>query len=468
MQNIKILLVEDEDDQRELVAGILRSAGFKISACDSVERAKVVLDEDGFDLVVSDWRLPGENGLALLKHVRTLTCPPAFIMVTAYGSISNAVTAVRAGADDYLTKPYQRDALLLAIEKAIKSRQLAVENQRLTEELGARNRLVDLIGSSASMQRLFRRVQKVAGTDVTVLLNGESGTGKELTARALHALSKRAAEPFVAVNCAAIPEGLLESEFFGAERGAFTGADRSRMGRFEAANGGTLFLDEVGELPLTIQPKLLRALQEGVITRVGGTRDIELRVRIIAATNRDLKSEVAEGRFREDLYYRLHVVPVTLPPLRERREDIPRLVKHFVSLNCQRHGLSFDGFPSQILKQLVEYSWPGNVRELANVVERLMLLADDGKVHASDLPGEFQSNHAPAHAFKLPPGGMSWENHEADCLRQALTLAAGNRARAARLLDLNYKAFLYRLEKHGLSHPEPDPAAGQSSSNGEM
>lgn len=468
MKNIKILLVEDEDDQRTLVAGILSNAGFVTHSACSVEKAFEVMDEEVYDLVLSDWRLPGENGLALLKRVQTLACPPAFIMVTAYGSISNAVAAVRAGADDYLTKPYQRDALLLAIEKALKSRNLAVENQRLTEELGARNRLVDLIGSSESMQRLFRRVQKVAGTDVTVLLNGESGTGKELTARALHALSKRAPAPFIAVNCAAIPEGLLESEFFGAERGAFTGADRSRIGRFEAAQGGTLFLDEVGELPLAIQPKLLRALQEGVITRVGGTRDIELEVRIIAATNRDLKAEVAAGRFREDLYYRLHVVPVTLPPLRERREDIPRLVRHFVIVNCRRHELQFEGFSSAILKQFVEYSWPGNVRELANVVERLMLLAEDGKVHTSDLPSEFGSSPNQNHHFKLPPGGLNWERHEADCLRQALALAAGNRARAARLLDLNYKAFLYRLEKHGLANLEPVPGQQAISPNGEM
>jgi transcriptional regulator with GAF, ATPase, and Fis domain len=283
-----------------------------------------------------------------------------------------------------------------------------------------------------------------------VLLTGESGTGKELAARALHALSRRAARPFVAVNCAALPEGLMEAEFFGAEKGSFTGADRERPGKFELASGGTLFLDEIGELPLALQPKLLRALAEGRITRVGGRREIEADARILAATHRDLSQEVSAGRFREDLYYRLAVVPIALPPLRERREDLPLLVEHLVERAQRRHGVSVEPFSAGLRRRLMDYTWPGNVRELANAVERLILLAEDGRARTEDLPAEFHESGRGSSGFKLPADGLSWEEHERDCLRQALEMAAGNRARAARFLDLPYKAFLYRLEKFGL------------------
>lgn len=451
MTPIHILLVEDEEDQRGLVAGILRHLGHGVEEAASAERALEKLSVSSYDMVVSDWKLPGKDGLQILHKVRAEHPATAFIMVTAYGSISKAVEAVRLGADDYLAKPYQREALLLAITRAHQSRRLMDENRRLLEELNERDRLVDLIGSSACMQRLFRRVEKVAGTDVTVLLTGESGTGKELAARALHTLSPRNGRPFVAVNCAAIPEGLLEAEFFGAERGAYTGADRSRPGKFEAADRGTLFLDEVGELPATIQPKLLRAIQDGVVCRIGGNRETRVDIRLVAATNRDLQADVVAGRFREDLFYRLNVVPVALPPLRERREDIPRLAKYFQDRTCKRHKLHFAGLPPRVLKRLIDFSWPGNVRELANVVERLILLSEDGHILEEDLPREVSAPARADSAFRLPAGGMSWEKHELDCLRQALELAAGNRARAARLLDLSYKAFLYRMEKHGIA-----------------
>jgi len=455
MRDVRVLVVEDDADQLHLVSSILRSQKYLVAEAESLAAARAELERSPVDLVLSDWKLPDGDGMELLADVRErgiceASSRIAFIMVTAYGTIARAVDAVRSGADDYLAKPFERQALLLALEKALRARRLEDENRRLTAALGERDRLVDLVGSAPSMQRLFRQVEKLATTDATVLLTGESGTGKELAARALHALSRRAEREFVAVNCAAIPEGLMESEFFGVEKGAYTGADRTRCGNFEAADGGTLFLDEVGELPLAIQPKLLRVLQEGRVARLGGTREIRTDVRIIAATNRDLGAEVASGRFREDLFYRLNVVPVRMPPLRERREDVPRLVEHFVARAARRHGIRVRPFPSQVLKRLLDYGWPGNVRELENAVERLVLLAEDGRVAVEDLPEEMTRGPQANAGFRLPAGGLSWEEHERSCLRQALEAAAGNRAQAARLLDLPYKAFLYRLEKYGL------------------
>ena len=451
MSEARILVVEDDDDQRRLVASLLRTRRYLVAEASSLAAARERLETSTVDLVLSDWKLPDGDGTELLREVRA-GCPgTAFITVTAYGTIARAVEAIHLGADDYLSKPFERQALLLAIEKVLRARRLEVENRRLTEELGERDRLVDLVGSAPSMQRLFRRVEKLAATDATILLTGESGTGKELAARALHALSRRAEQPFVAVNCAAIPEGLIESEFFGVEKGAYTGADRSRAGKFEAAAAGSLFLDEVGELPIAIQPKLLRVLQEERFARVGGNREQESDARILAATNRDLAAEVESGRFREDLYYRLNVVPLAMPPLRERREDVPTLVEHFAARAARRHGVRIGSFPRGVMKRLLDHPWPGNVRELGNVVERLVLLAEDGRVSADDLPEDMTRRPAGADGFRLPAAGISWHEHERSCLSQALELAGGNRARAARLLDLPYKAFLYRLEKHGLA-----------------
>ena len=450
MSEVRVLVVEDDADQRHLVASILRSRKYLVAEAETLALARRELASSPVDLVLSDWKLPDGDGTQLLEEVRAEHPGTAFITVTAYGTIARAVEAIHLGADDYLAKPFERQALLLAIEKVLRARRLEDENRRLAEELGDRDRLVDLVGGAPSMQRLFRQVEKLADTAATILLTGESGTGKELAARALHALSRRSEGPFVPVNCAAIPEGLLESEFFGVEKGAYTGADRSRQGNFEAAGGGSLFLDEVGELPITIQPKLLRVLQEGRFTHVGGTRELASDARIIAATNRDLVSEVKAGRFREDLYYRLNVVPLHMPPLRDRREDIPRLVEHFAARSSRRHGVRVRSFPGQVMRRLLDYPWPGNVRELGNAVERLVLLAEDGRVSAGDLPEDMNRPTQPDNGFQLPPSGMSWEAHERSCLAQALEHTSGNRARAARLLDLPYKAFLYRLEKHDL------------------
>ena len=453
MSEARLLLVEDEADQRRLLAGLLAAEGYALAEAGSLAAARAELARAPVDLVLCDFRLPDGEGSELLAHVRERAPETAFVMVTAYGTIARAVEAIRAGADDYLPKPFERQALLLALERTLRARRLERENRRLAAEVGERDRLVDLVGRSAAMRRLYDRVERLAPTRATILLAGESGTGKELAARALHQLSPRRERPFVAVNCAAIPETLIESEFFGVERGAYTGADRTRAGRFESADSGTLFLDEVGELPLALQPKLLRVLQEGRFARVGGAAELAVDVRVVAATNRDLAAEVAAGRFREDLYYRLNVVPLELPPLRERREDLPLLVEHFAARAARRHGVAAVAFPPAVMRRLIEHSWPGNVRELGNVVERLVLLAEGGAARVEDLPEEMTggaARPAPEGALRLPPQGLSWEALERDLLRQALDLAAGNRARAARLLDLPYKALLYRLEKHRL------------------
>jgi DNA-binding NtrC family response regulator len=443
-----VLLVEDDPAQRGLVADILASAGFTVRLAAGQREAVDALEDPALHLVLSDFKLADGDGLALLRDVRARRPELSFVLVTAYGSIEHAVRAIREGADDYLAKPFERQALLLALDKALRTRALREENRKLSDAIAERERLVDLIGTAPAMQKLYRQIERVAPTDATVLLHGESGTGKELAARALHKLSRRADKPFVAVNCAAIPEGLIEAEFFGAERGAYTGSNASRAGYFEQAQGGTLFLDEIGELPSTLQPKLLRALQEACITRVGGRGEIALDVRVLAATNRDLRRETAEGRFREDLYYRLAVVTLTLPPLRERREDIPGLVTHFLQRKAQQHGMPATPFPKPVLRALMDRPWPGNVRELAHTVERLLLLGEDGEADAADLPGD--AVQIESGAFRLPLQGLDWEALERDLLRQALEAAQGNRSRAARLLNLPYKAFLYRIEKHGL------------------
>ncbi len=449
----RILIVEDEADQRELVARILEGRGCTVRQSGSAEEAAELLEGEDFDLVLSDWKLPGEHGIWLLGKVRERQPGAAFVLATAYGSISHAVEAVRQGADDYLEKPFRRQVLLLAVERALRSRSLREQNRRLTEALGERDRLVDLIGRAPVMQKLYRRIEKVAGTAATVLITGESGTGKELAARALHALSPRRESPFVVLDCAAIPEGLMEAELFGAEKGAYTGAEQRRTGKFEAADGGTLFLDEVGELPLNLQPKLLRALQEGRFSRVGSSSEIEVDVRIVAATNRDLTEAVGQGGFRSDLYYRLNVVPVRMPALRERREDVAELIEHFRREAARRHGVASPRFGKAVLERLVDHSWPGNVRPLRNVVERLVLLADESGVGLEDLPEELATTEGAVAAggLRLPEGGIRWDDHERSLLEQALEQSGGNRARAARLLGLPYKAFLYRLRKHGVS-----------------
>jgi two-component system NtrC family response regulator len=449
---VSILLVEDEAPQRQLISEILGRDGFEVREAGTVDEALSLVEEEVPDLILCDWRMPGRDGGDLLDEVCERALGSAFIIMTAYGSIAHAVDAVRRGADDYLGKPFEREALLLAVRRVLRTRRLERENRQLREAIREGDGYGELIGRSPAMARLYRTIEKVAATDATVLVVGESGTGKELVARSLHRASRRAGSTFVAVNCAAIPESLIESELFGHEKGAFTGAHRRREGRFEEADGGTLFLDEIASMPLPLQATLLRVLQERRFTRVGGTGEVSSDVRVIAASNRDLPSLVSDGGFREDLFYRLNVVPIELPPLRERMEDVPLLASTFLEQASARHGIEVGSLPPPVLRQLTEYGWPGNVRELANVVERLVLLSEDGLPSVDDLPAEIRSTGGHEGCpFNLPAEGVVWECVEAGLLGQALDRCRGNRAAAARLLGLGYKAFLYRLEKHGMA-----------------
>ena len=440
----RLLVVEDDAQQRQLLCELLRAEDYQVQSADSVETAILALKQQPLDLVLCDWKLGQGSGLQVLQYLRQHYPQLGFVVATAYGSVSHAVEAIQAGADDYLTKPFKRQELLLAISKGLSAWRLRQQNQQLTEQLSEQQQLVELIGHAPCMQQLFQRINRISTSHATVLISGESGTGKELAARALHQLSGRKG-PFIAINCGAIPEQLAEAELFGAEKGAYTGAHQSKAGKFEAANGGTLFLDEVAELPAALQAKLLRLLQEGKVTRLGSHQEISVDVRLIAASHQDLALAVQEGRFREDLFYRLNVVPLHMPALRERREDIPRLIQHFLQKSQQRYQLPAAELSKTALRQLMDYPWPGNVRELANRIERFVLLADE-----RELLADLNTAATVSSGFVLPAEGLNWQQHERDCLLQALSRSNGNRAQAAKLLQLPYKAFLYRLEKYQL------------------
>jgi DNA-binding NtrC family response regulator len=449
---VNVLVVEDEGDQREIICDLLEAEGYLVSQSSCVEEAILHLKSKTTDVVFSDWNLGSLSGLDLLNYVKKQKPDLGFVVATAYGSINHAVTAIKAGADDYLSKPFQRQELLLTIEKALNAKSLRQRNQHLSQQLGEQQNLVDLIGHAPCMLKVYDRIKRVSNTDATVLITGESGTGKELAARALQQLSSRKNTPFIAVNCGAIPESIAESELFGAEKGAYTGANTTKIGKFEAANKGTIFLDEIGELSLSVQAKILRLLQESTVTRLGAHNEIKLDVRIIAATHRDLPQRIQEGEFREDLFYRLNVVPIQMPPLRQRQEDIPRLINHFIEINCRRYNSTTVEMEKTVLKRLIDYHWPGNVRELSNRIERFILLGDtDELISGLETNQSKTAIGASEKSFNLPDEGLNWEEFEKYCLSQSLSKNDGNRTKAAKFLQLPYKAFLYRLEKYSLN-----------------
>jgi DNA-binding NtrC family response regulator len=454
----RVLIVDDERRQRDILQMILEAEGYETLSAGSGRQAREVARREPMDVVLTDLKMPDLNGIELLTELLKAQPGLCVILMTAHGSIDTAVEAMRRGAFDYLTKPLEKDELLIVLRRAVERSHLVRENRMLHEQLRDRFRLENIVGAHGSMEDVFRVVHKVAASSSTVLVYGESGTGKELVARALHYASERRQQPFYAVNVAALPESILEAELFGHEKGAFTGADARKVGLFEQASGSTLFLDEVGDLKRDLQVKLLRTLQEREIMRVGGTERVRVDVRIVAATNQDLERAVREGRFREDLYYRLNVIPIVLPALRERRTDIPLLVEHFIRKYQGDRPRRID---EQALKSLMAYDWPGNVRELESVIERALLLGEGDTIVAADLPAPVRAGVSTPRGvtdIEIPESGIDLEALEQSLILKALRKAEGNVTRAARLLGLTRRTLQYRLEKLGTA-PDGAPAA---------
>jgi two-component system NtrC family response regulator len=450
----KILIIDDDTSLRRVLEYNLQEAGYQVIAAASGEEGLRLFSEESPALVITDMKMPGMDGLQVLKAVKEQSPETLVMIITAFGTVDIAVEAMKLGAYDYITKPFNRDELRLTVGKALQFTGLAAENKRLRSQLSDRSDFRTIVGASRLMERVFDIVRKVADSEAAVLITGESGTGKELVARSIHAHSGRRDAPFVAINCAAIPRDLLESELFGHVKGAFTGAVKDKTGRFQLAEGGTLFLDEVGELPLKLQPKLLRALQEKVVEPVGGTKAHKLDVRLVAATNLDMEKALAEGTFREDLYYRLSVIPIHLPPLRERPDDIPLLLRYF----CAKHGNPQVGLDRRALDTLVKYGWPGNVRELENTVERLLIMRNSDTIELEDLPDKIRSGiGAPSGisaVINLPPEGYSLEQLEREVVVAALERNNWNQTAAARFLSIPRHTLIYRMEKYGINSPE--------------
>jgi DNA-binding NtrC family response regulator len=447
----RLLVVEDERAIQIALSGLLRREGYEVELAGSGDEALAKLREGAFDLVLTDLALGrGPSGMDVLEAARRLRAETVVVMITAHGSEKIAVEAMKKGAEDYVPKPFDNDEIRLVVRRALERTRLERENRLLREQAQRRFGLEKLIGSGPAMQRVFETIQKVAETDLTVLVRGESGTGKELVAQALHARSPRKARPFVAVNCAAISRELVESELFGHEKGAFTGADARRQGRFEAADGGTVFLDEIGDMPAETQAKILRVLQERALTRVGGTKPIRVDVRVVAATHRDLEREVAAGRFREDLYYRLRVVEIELPPLRERREDVPALAQRFLAEVTERLGRPSRRFSEGALAALVRHAWPGNVRELRNAVEQAVVLAPGAAIEDSDLNLGGEPAGASASAASLPfaeAKRRAVEGFEREFLLRALRAHAGNVSRAAESIGMVRQSLQQKIRE---------------------
>jgi two-component system NtrC family response regulator len=447
-----ILLADDDENLRRVVEYQLAEEGYRVTAVASGAEALDRLRERRFDLLVTDILMPGTDGLELMGRVRMTAPDMLAIVITAHGDVATAVRAMQLGAIDFLEKPFTRDRLLVAVRKALDVVDLKDENRRLRALVQERSGFENIVGSSSGLRAFMDDLDRAAASDATVLILGESGTGKELAARALHARSGRADGPFVVVNCAAIPENLIESELFGHRRGAFTGAIEERKGKFELAHRGTLFLDEVGELPPALQPRLLRVLQEGEVDKIGAEHPVRVDVRLVAATHGDLAARIKQGTFREDLYYRLNVIPLRLPPLRERREDLPALVEHFLVKHAKRHGRAVPRVEPAAFERLERYDWPGNVRELENLIERLVVLSRSESIREADLPEFLLSAGAGLGGIRMvvPQEGVSLEAVERGLLEEALRRCEGNHSRAARFLDLSRQTLLYRLKKFGL------------------
>jgi DNA-binding NtrC family response regulator len=461
-----ILIVEDEAKMRRLLELNLADDGFQTMSAEDAETGLKLLQNGSVDLVLTDLKLPGMNGLEFLHDVKRFNAALPVIVMTAFGTVETAVDAMKAGAGDYVLKPFSMEEIRMIVHKELDVRRLRDENRSLREALQHRYQHPNVVARSAKMQEVLSAVERVALTNSTVLLGGESGVGKDLIARAIHEKSRRASGPFIKINSTAIPESLLESELFGYEKGAFTGATNSKAGKFELADKGTLFLDEIGDVPPATQVKLLRVLQEREFERLGGTRTIKIDVRLVAATNRDLRAALEEGTFREDLYYRLNVVPIDIPPLREHKEDIPELANLFLSRLANDSEKKITAVTPDALKILVNHYWPGNVRELQNVIERASALAAGPVLQPSNIHLDSLRGKPPQPTERLLPEGMTLEQWEDEVIREALRRANGNKSQAARTLGLSRNALRYRLSKIGIRDeeeekgPDPDKSAG--------
>jgi DNA-binding NtrC family response regulator len=446
-----ILIVEDEAKMRRLLELNLGEDGFATLSAGDAEAGLKMLRENPVDLVVTDLKLPGMNGLDLLQMIKRQNAALPVVVMTAFGSVETAVEAMKLGASDYVLKPFSLSEMRMVIRKELDVRDLREENRSLREALGKRYVYPNVVARSPKMQEVLATVDRVAPTNSTVLLGGESGVGKDLIARAIHERSRRASGPFIKINSTAIPENLLESELFGYEKGAFTGANTSKPGKFELADKGTLFLDEIGDVPPVTQVKLLRVLQEREFERLGGTKTVKVDVRLIAATNRDLREALEQGTFREDLYYRLNVVPIDIAPLRQRKEDIPDLVNLFISRFAGDSGKVVKSISPEAMQILVNYHWPGNVRELQNIIERACALAKRPVLEAADIHLDLRPAKAVNEVGGFLPEGMTLEHWEDEMIREALRRANGNKSQAARLLGLSRNALRYRLSKIGIA-----------------
>ena len=453
MERKKILIVDDEESMRHMLSLILKREGYEVQAVEKGSEALHLVDSELFDFILSDVVMPEMDGLNLLQAMKKKGVEATVIMMSAYGNLDTAVEAMKRGAYDYISKPFRPDEVLLTLRKAEERENLRQENIRLRQEVHRDYSFGNIVGKSPKMMQLFEAIKKISEYKASVLIMGESGTGKEMVARCIHYNSPRSNEPFVVVNCGAIPETLLESELFGHEKGAFTDAKKEKRGSFELAHQGTLFLDEVGEMSLPAQVKLLRALQEGEVKRLGSERLLAVDVRIIAATIRDLSRAVAEGKFREDLFYRLNVLPLHLPPLRERKEDIPLLVDHFIHKYNELHRLGIEGVAEDALARLLEYSWPGNVRELENTIERAMILAQGKKIRADYLPSEILGDRPPwkrdlwGEEFSIKKASRVLEE---ELIRKALKRTKGNRSQAAKVLEISHPSLLSKIKEYGI------------------
>ena len=456
-----ILVVDDDASQRRLVEFWLKEEGYSVATASDGTSGLQVFAEKAPALVIADIRMPGISGIDLLGRIKAINADTPVILITAFGTVSDAVGAIKLGASDYVLKPLNPEELKVNVQRALEHQQLLDENRYLRDFSDTAFRFENLVAGSKKMRDVFDIAEQVARRDSTVLLTGESGTGKELFAKAIHQNSLRTSKPFITVNCGAIPENLIESELFGHRKGSFTGAVADRVGKFEAANEGTVFLDEIGELPINLQVRLLRVIQEREIDKIGFPKPIPVNVRLIAATNRDLRTLIEDGHFRDDLFYRLSVVTIELPPLRERRDDIPLLLNHFLKKHCTRYKMPVPSFADDAVELLTHYDWPGNVRELENVIEHAVVLGRSDVIRAEDLPSQIRQakSRVTSISLKLPDDGIDLEEVEKEIIVQALEKHQWNQTRAARYLNISRKTLIYRMEKFGLV-----PAAERSSS----